>query len=39
MGIKMNEPKRFIIELFTGVSVEDWHQNNELLKKLKGIKS
>lgn len=37
--IKMiiHEPKRFVIELFTNVSIEDWHRNNELLKKLKGI--
>lgn len=33
----INEPKRFVIELFTNVSIEDWHRNNELLKKLKGI--
>ncbi len=35
----INESKRFVIELFTGVSIEEWHRNNELLKeKFKGNK-
>lgn len=34
----IHEPKKFVIELFTGVSIEEWHRNNEFLKTLKGMK-